>query len=427
MADQTLARHFRSLGALFLGAFLLFIAQGMFLTMVPLRLAEGGAALGVISSAASAYFIGVLCGYWFSGGIIGSVGHIRAFAGFVAMIVTAALFNALIEAPPAITFARFVHGWAAAGTFLVIESWLHASTPNAWRGRVVSAYTFLSLGGLGLGQVLINVIGFNGADPVVIGGVFLALSILPIALGRVVSPVIASLKPLPIRALLERSPLGVVASLAAGLNMGAFWALGPGFGQSLGSEALDPGLVMAIVVFGGMVLIWPIGLISDNVGRRTTIIFLGAAGAVVCYRLIGIDGANGALLHMSLALYGGVIFSQYPLALSHATDTAPSTDNTVQLTRGLLLCNGLGMALGPIVGGAATARLGPEGLFVFTGVVTTSVLVYGLWLATRRPSIPVEEQPSFIAITETTPAALSIDPRVEDPQLDFDFDPRAPA
>ncbi len=98
VGKPTLLHHFQSLGALFLSAFLLFLGQGIFLAAVPLRLGQAGESPSTISLVASVYFVGILCGSWLSGPIVRRVGHIRAFAGFVAMVISAALLLALASA-----------------------------------------------------------------------------------------------------------------------------------------------------------------------------------------------------------------------------------------------------------------------------------------------------------------------------------------
>ena len=417
-AISSLQRHFLSLGALFLSAFLLFVAQGMMLAAVPLRLVATGASATTVSFIASIYFVGILCGSWLSGAIIEQVGHIRAFAGFVALIISSTLLLALNHQAGSVAVIRFMHGWAAAGTFLTMESWLHASTPNSWRGRVVSAYTFLTLAALGLGQVLISLLGFEGPTPIVIGGVVLAVSIVPIALGNTRSPRLVELDLLSWAQLFSIAPLGVLTGFAAGLNMGAFWALGPVFGRAFYPG--HAGLITATIVFGGALLVWPFGLISDRVGRRKVIALSGVLGGIVALALGFNLISSPSVAFLLFALHGGVIFSQYPLGLSYAADRSTSADLTVQLTRGLLLCNGFGTAFGPVAAGFAMNWFGSSGLFVFAACVSIFVVVVAFWRIVRDTPIPPEQQSSFVPMTETTPAALAIDPRTElDGQLEL--------
>ncbi|HOP19182.1 MAG TPA: hypothetical protein PK585_03800, partial [Amphiplicatus sp.] len=151
--------YYRPVAALLLGATLLFVGQGVFLILTPLKLAEHGYSTVIISAVGSAYFAGIMTGAWFGDRVVRAFGNVRAYGGFIALIMCAALPLAFFE--NAITWAafRFLHGWAAAGAFLAIESWLHAAPPNSWRGRVIGAYTALTLVGLGAGQLLINVFG----------------------------------------------------------------------------------------------------------------------------------------------------------------------------------------------------------------------------------------------------------------------------
>ncbi|MEZ5927483.1 MAG: MFS transporter [Parvularculaceae bacterium] len=413
--------YYRPVAALLLGATLLFVGQGVFLILTPLKLAEHGYSTVIISAVGSAYFAGIMTGAWFGDRIVRAFGNVRAYGGFIALIMCAALPLAFFE--NAITWAafRFLHGWAAAGAFLAIESWLHAATPNSWRGRVIGAYTALTLVGLGAGQLLINVFGPARVQAINMGAMLFALSIIPVMLSKANAP--------PLKGMAHRSPVGiyrhspVAASgcVAAGLLMGAFWSLGPVFASAAGMSAGGVSVFMATVISGGLSLVWLIGRISDRIDRRLVIALSGAAGCAICIFIVQFELVTLARLWPFAFAYGGVIFSLYPLSVSHAADFVLPEEDMLEVTRSLLLANGFGTAMGPMFAGEAFTLLGQEGFFMSAAVVCAGIAFLAIARTTVRPPAAAELRKPFVHVPETTPAGLSMDPRIEDVQQELAF------
>lgn len=403
---------YRHLAGLFTGITLFFAGQGIFLILAPLRLAADGFSTTTASAVGSAYFIGVVSGAWFGDRVVRSVGNIRGYSGSVAIVLCAALTLALAPSAPAWAALRFLHGWAAATTFLSIESWLHASTPNERRGRVVGAYTALTLIGLGSGQVMINLFGVQSIESIVLGSILFALSIVPVAWSRATAP---PLQPIARRSLAEvyrHSPLAMAGCISAGLVMGAFWAIGPLFAEQSGMSQKMASLFMATVVTGGLSLVWPLGRFSDLGDRRLIIALVGACACVSSFSIAQFKITGTEILFPLAFMYGGVIFSLYPLSVSHAADHLRPGEDMLLVTRGLLLANGLGMATGPLIAGQFVERLGAHAFFYFGAIVTGSIALLALWRLTRRAPAPAELRKPFAPVAETTPAGLAMDPRI---------------
>ncbi|MGE0407648.1 MAG: MFS transporter [Amphiplicatus sp.] len=416
---------FRPIAGLLCGAALLFVGQGVFLILVPLRLAADHLSAPAISLVGSAYFAGIITGAWFGDRIIRAVGNIRAYGAFIALILCACLSLALVGGATGWAIMRFLHGAAAAGAFLAIESWLHAATPNQWRGRVVGAYTALSLAGLGAGQLLINAYGANAVRSIDLGALLFAASIAPVMLSKAVAPPLAPMSRRPLMEVYRHSPVGTAGCFCAGLSMGAFWALGPVFAARSGMSPQGASLFMATTVFGGLALVWPFGRLSDLIDRRLILAGVGFLGTGARLALVTLEREDALALLALSAAYGGVIFSLYPLALSQAADHVSDGQDMLEITRGLLLANGLGMTVGPLIGAQVIARAGPYGLFLFTAAVTAGISALALWRALRRAPTPPEQRKAFIPMPETTPAALPMDPRIPEAQPELALHDRA--
>lgn len=412
-----------SLSALLFGTMVLTLGQGLFLLLIPLKLDEAGFSTVAVSAVVSSYFAGFVIGAWFCDRVIRSIGHIRAYGGLIAIVIAVVLTLPLWPSVIAWAVLRFIHGVAVSGVFLAIESWLNTATPNLWRGRVLGLYTLLSLAALGSGQLLINLYGTEGFEPFSLGAIVFALSIVPVVLSRIVAPVVTTAAKRSQRELFGHTPLGVLGSFASGLNTGAFWALAPLFGLATGLDATGITIMMAVTVFGGLILEWPIGYLSDRFDRRSIILAVACVGTAASITIALAHEQSHVVLFGSIFVYGGVSFALYPLALSHAADHLPEAEDMLGMSRGLLLSNGLGLAIGPLAGGQVVHLLGREGLFIFATVVIGSVALVTGWRTLRKAKVPLEEQGSYVPVYESTPAILALDPRHQSPQQELPLQP----
>lgn len=106
----------------------------------------------------SAHFIGFFLGCWSAPRIMGSVGHVRAFAAFAATGTIAAIAHPMLISPTAWSLMRIGTGLCVAGCYTVVEAWLHAKVTNESRGRVMGIYRFIDLGASLAAQLLIGLL-----------------------------------------------------------------------------------------------------------------------------------------------------------------------------------------------------------------------------------------------------------------------------
>ncbi len=143
----------------------------------------------------------------------------------------------------------------------------------------------------------------------------------------------------------RHSPLATEGCIAAGPCMGALWALGPAYAAAAEMDPRGVGVFMASALLGGLALVWPLGRLSDRLGRRGVIAAVGASGCAVALFAVAFGRADGARLAPLAILYGGAIFSLYPLAVSHGADHLGAEEDMLKVTRGLLLASNVGMAV----------------------------------------------------------------------------------
>lgn len=406
-----------TLAALLGSAALLMIGNGLFSTLLAVRLDLEGAGETRIGLVMSAYFAGLVVGSVVCGRIIGRVGHIRSFAVFAAVMAAAALAHALrVDAPTWIAL-RAVTGFAMAGVLMAIESWLNASATKENRGQVLAVYMATFYLALGLGQLLLNAADPAGFRLFSVVGIFFALSLVPVALTRAPTPVLPALSTFCFSRLWEAAPIGLMGAFVAGLVLGAFYGLAPVFARGIGLSLAGTSALMTMAILGGLVLQYPIGHLSDFVDRRLVLLLAGVGAGLASGAIVLVADRSTTVTFSLIAGFGGFAFTLYPLAVAHVNDRLENEER-IGAAGILLLCYGVGAVIGPALGAAGMQRLGPAGLFAVLAAACGCLVLYIQWRRIHVPVYPGETHTAYVSVPRSTPVASELDPRSEREQSD---------
>ncbi len=397
-----------SICALLSGLVFFGLASGLLFTLIGVRLAMEGVSAQAIGILGSAYFAGFLAGTLVCDRIIHRVGHIRAFITFAVVSAIAVQIHVLITPIWVWTVLRVTMGFCMAGTLLVSESWLQFKATNETRGRTFALYAIAASGGFAAGPLLINLGDPVGNEVFLVASTLFSIALVPVALTRVGNPDLGRANRLGLRQLLAISPVAVAGTFAAGIILSSYAAMGPVFGQRIGLNPVQISLFMAAMGFGGILMQYPIGTLSDRFDRRGVMIALGLGSAAVAVSVFGIGAAVPLALVLLSFVHGGMCQPIYGLAVSHANDRFGPRD-FVAASAGLLLANGIGTSIGPMAAAIVMDRADPSGLFLFFAVVSlgfSAFVAYRIW---RRAPIPRDEQSHFVIVPPNPPGAASLD------------------
>ena len=407
-----------SLSSLFGGVAILLTGMGLMGTMLAVRASVEQFSDGVTGIVMAAYFVGFSVGAFVCPPIIRRVGHIRAFAAMASIASTTAIVHAMVVDPLLWGFLRLLTGACLLGLYMVIESWLNTLAPSETRGRIFAFYMMVTLFALGAGQFLILLGDVTTFINFGVVSVLLSLSLVPIAMTRVREPAPIESPTLSLKLLSRRSPLGVVGAITAGVTTGAFWGVGPLFAHRAGLSEMGIAAFMSAIIFGGALLQWPIGHLSDNRDRRKVLIAVCLASAVLAVAMLGALGTSMWLLFLSAFAYGGFAFTVYGLSVAHVNDQAEPFE-ILEVTKGLLLLHGLGASVGPVVAGFLMGWLGYQVVLIYVAVIFVLAAFYGLHRIQVREAPPVEDQADYVPMSRTSSAVLEMDPRVEEAEADL--------
>ena len=406
----------RAVASLLVGVAILMLGNGLLNIVLPIRLTQAALPTEITGLVMAAQFGGLVVGSIYCKAIIARVGHIRAFAAFAAITAAAALAYALLFSPVTWGLLRFVSGFCMAGLFAAIESWINERSSNEMRGQVLSLYMITNYFSLTLSQFLINLWDIGATELFILPSILISLSLVPVVLTRVSAPEIGRIAPLGFRALYAVSPLAVIASFCSGITQGSIHGMGAVFAQAIGLSVFEVSLFMGSAIFGGLVLQWPVGRLSDRFDRRSVlawvlVVLTVASAAMVALTVLEAARPLAALL-LIVAVLAGLSSCIYPIAVAQVFDFI-DRERMVAASSGLVLAYAVGATGGPFAASVLMSHGGPQGLFLFIGVVAVLLAAFLVYRMRRRAGLPAGAQAAFVPVTPTTAVGGRLDPRTE--------------
>ena len=399
---------FRSTAMLLLCAGLVITGTSLFQTLLPLRADLESFSTILIGFLGTAYFGGFVLGCLIGPRLIAAVGHIRCFAGVSALFAAVALLFPMWIDPVVWSVLRVLTGICLAVLYMVVESWLNDQADNAYRGQVLSIYIIVGNLATMAGQLTVNLDETVSTVLFSATAIFLCFSVVPLSLTPTTSPRPVPSASINLLELWRISPAGAVGCFLVGITEGAFWSLGPVFGQDRGMDVSQITLFMATFVLGGTISQWPLGRLSDSIDRRLVIGF-AAVGTIVTGLLIGFwDGPASWTFHFVAACHGALMIPLYALCLAHANDAAPN-ERFVEVSSGLLLLFSIGAMAGPSASSMVMARMGEGGLFIFLAAVLGALAAFVFLRMVLRGEGLRGETMDFVPVPKTSYSVYSLE------------------
>jgi MFS family permease len=406
-----------------LGIILIEASLGIVGAVMGIQMAARDVPAFLIGIVFSAYFVGFLAGSLTCERLINRVGHIRAFGVFAVSASIATLLLAVTDNIYAWTLFKVMTGYAIAGAFVVIESWLNDKASEDNRGRIFAVYMVVSWGAGGLSPLSLNLANTYSDILFEVSTILMAAAMIPLALTKVGNPEIGHRESFSIVKLIKASPTGVTCCFASGLLTGGFYSLLPVYVEQIGRTPRELSVLIAVGTTAALIVQYPIGYISDHYGRRPVIIGTMVVAAAVALFI----GATPALpFTVLLGLFFVLTAFQSPLYALGVGQTNDYVDRKdfVPAAAGLLFLWGVGACIGPTLIGFIMEWIGPEGLFYHLGVGFALVALFAVYRVFRRRAKTPKEQSDFVPVPNINNVygAPELDPRSE-----FHHPARSPA
>lgn len=362
-------------------------------TYISLKMTADGFPPFVTGILYSSYYAGMMIGAFYLEKLIHIKGHIRSFSIFAGAVSTILLIQSFTSPAISWIFFRFFTGLCVAGLFIVIESWLLLLASPSTRGAVLSIYMIAIYSAQSLGQFGINIVALDTMGPYNLALIFCTASILPVCLMKAAAPTLHEAEIINVFYLLKKVPLGFFGNFTSGLILGAFYALGPVFAKTSGYSLLQISSIMAITIFGGMALQWPIGKLSDIFPRRYIIILICFFVCCLSLSLVFLHKSPYTTHLILLFLLGGFAFTIYPISITYCCDFFSSSGLT-SVTAAALLIFGFGCIIGPIIA-PLFMLIGPEGLFLYFAIFAFLLTFFAIYREQTTPAPPEETKEDY--------------------------------
>ncbi|QIB39418.1 MFS transporter [Rhizobium oryzihabitans] len=266
---------------------------------------------------------------------------------------------------------RIVFHGATTTLFILSEYWINMTAPPKKRGMVLGIYATGLAVGFAVGPLLFSVVGSEGILPFLVGAAIILLAAIPIYLARGESP---ELDERPNHHFIRYVWLVPMASAAAfvfgsvqagGLSLFPIYATREGFNES------QAALLLTVMGIGNMVFQIPIGLLSDRMKDRRTMLALMALAGVCGTLALPLLVDSWILVAALLLFWGGLVSGMYTVGLTHLGSRLKGAD-LVAANAAFIFCYAMGTIAGPQAVGISMDVAGTDGfawaLAVFFGL-----------------------------------------------------------
>ena len=399
--------------ALFFGVAMIMLANGLQGSLIGVRASIEGYSAASAGIILTGYYAGFLSGALLIPRRIKSVGHVRMFAALASIASISILLHSIHVSFFGWFLMRFISGMCFVGMYTVAESWINDLSENNNRGKALSIYMMVSMAGSAVGQLFLNIANPETASLFMLVSILISISLVPILIVVSKQPDFSVTEFLNIKQLYEASPLGVIAAMMTGLAHGTLWGIGTIYGLKSGLSIEQVSIFMFTFIIGGALNQYLIGYLSDTYDRRTIIVIVAfLAGIFSIFALIFVN--TFSVLVAITFIFGGLTVPLYALSIAHTNDFL-SKREMVAASSGLQLAGGIGLTLGPVIGGFAIDVIGASGFWIYLFLIHTSLGLFGIYRMTIRTAVPLEEQGTTVLVSSrASPVSMELYPDAEE-------------
>ena len=270
---------------------------------------------------------------------------------------------------------RFLFSCNLSMMFVLSEFWINHAASERNRGLILGIYgTVLSLG-FAAGPAIISIVGIEGFLPFGIGAAIILVASVPPLLARKGQPVMSKTEKTPsIVPYIFMVPLATASGFAFGAVEQAELALLPVFATKAGYSELTASFLLTVMLLGNVVFQIPLGIWSDKVEDRRSILLFCALVGISGALLLPVYASNLMALYGIVFLWGGVIGGLYTVGLAHLGSRLTGTD-LAQANAAFVLCYASGMMIGPQFVGISMDLLGTDGFGWSLALIFSGYLV----------------------------------------------------
>lgn len=346
-------------------------SQGLLLPLLSVFLEKQGVSSIANGLSASALYIGMLIASPFMERPVRKYGYKPVIIFGLSMVTLAMLLFPIWQNFYFWIVLRFIVGIGDNAIHYASQLWITTTAEPRRRGRVLSMYGLAYGIGFAIGPLGLILASIDFRIPFVITIIFFITILLFVTRLNNLIPesteekrVTKNYKKVYVIAGLALMPMFIYGFLEATLNVSfPIYGLRTGLGENVVP------ILLSSFVIGSLLFQLPLGVISDYIGRKRTLIIITSIGGTL-FLLIPLVQTTQFLILM-FVLAGGFTGSLYSLGLAYVTDLLPlSLLPTASIIATIHF--GLGSMLGPYLSGLSLAYLVPESIFYLIAAIILS-------------------------------------------------------
>lgn len=353
------------------------LTQGISYPLLALALRARGHDEAAIGISAAMTALGVLLSGFVSAGVVRRLGARRTVIGAMSLGALLWLCYPLLDGYASWAALRLVVGVCGGAAFTVGELWLNQVVQPETRGRAVGLYGAVLSAGFAAGPLLLSLSGIEGWPPFLLGAGGCLVTVVLVAWlagGLPDRP-----PPAPAGSANVWRALWLLLTVVGGVAFfdQAVLSLVPVYGVGRGLSEADAALLVAVMVFGNILLQLPLGLLADRLGA----LMVMAASCLVCAALalllplaIGVSWAAWPLLFF----WGALGFGIYMLALIELGRRF-SDHRLLSASAAFAIVWGVGGLAGPAATGGVMELAGDDALFWLSAALMIGLGLLLLW------------------------------------------------
>lgn len=400
-SKKTIGLRLFAVWPLLLGISLLTASNGLQGTLLGLRANAEGFPVNMIGLIMASYYGGYLfaCGY--VPNLIASVGHIRVFAALASIASTSVLLYDVFTDPVLWIPFRVITGFCFCGLFIITESWLNQISSKKQRGAIFSAYIAIVNIGMFLGQFLINLAPVTNAHLFILVSVMISFALAPITLTNKPAPRYNKPEVVSFMTMLMKYPLPMAGVFISGICSSTFIGLGPVYADIINLPKSDISILMAMFILGNALIPLIMGSLSDRIDRIHVIHLIAVIGIISSALII-----YSTHYYLLIFILGGMVASLYSVSITYLHDQIKKTQ-IVSASRALIMFNGIGAMVGPIIGGFVLSHFDPNFFFLTIYIYMLVFLAFAVYRNIIGKHI--ERKRSFVQVPSyMAPSAMSL-------------------
>ncbi|MBT2650116.1 MFS transporter [Bacillus sp. ISL-34] len=310
--------------------FLIFIAgitQGLILPMLSIILEKRGVSTLVNGFNNTAIYVGMLLILPWIETPLRRFGYRTIIIFGLALVTISTIFLPLFHSLSIWFILRLIMGMGDSAIHYASQIWITQIAPEEKRGRYISLYGLLYGLGFSIGPLGINLLPLGLWVPFAVVSLCCAIAFLMLGLINNMHPSSNnddSSGGAKYTAVIRYGWLAFIPPLLYGYNEASLNGSFPIYALRIGVSPEWISLILPSFVIGNLILQYPIGILSDRIGRKP---ILTASAVVACISFVLFPYVSHSVWMMMclLAIAGAGVGSFYALGLAYAADVLPKS------------------------------------------------------------------------------------------------------